>query len=85
MTIAILLLTVVSAIIFLNVFVNAVYNDYNAPNSDDDIFGSDFGRYWLAMGVAFLAILYFASLAILLHSGLYRVFADPGTADPCLQ
>ena len=75
--IAILLLLAVSAIIFLSVFALAVYNDYIAPPSEDDIFGPDFGRYWLAFGLAFFSIPYFTSLVVLLHGGHYILKSTP--------
>ena len=83
--IAILLLIVVSAIIFLSVFTLAAYKDYIAPDSDDDIFGPDFGRYWLALGLALFSIPYFTALAVLLHGGYYILKSTPFSIAKCVH
>ncbi|MBO5969773.1 MAG: hypothetical protein J6S14_14875 [Clostridia bacterium] len=83
--VGILLLAIASFVVLLNIFVNAVYNDYIAPDSDDDIFGPDYGRYWLAIGVALLSIPYFISLVVLLHSGLYSLKPTPFSKAKCLH
>ena len=83
--VGILLLAIASFVVLLNIFVNAVYNDYITPDSDDDIFGPDFGRYWLAIGVVLLSIPYFISLAVLLHSGLYSLKPTPFSKAKCLH
>ena len=83
--IAILLLMIVSAIIFLSVFALAVYKDYIAPDSDDDIFGPDIGRYWLAMGLALLSIPYFTAFAVLLHGGYYVLKSTPFSLAKCVH
>ena len=83
--IAILLLIVVSAMIFLSVFALAAYNDYIAPDSEDDIFGPDYGRYLLAIGLALFSIPYFTSLMILLHGGYYILKSTPFSIAKCVH